>query len=94
MQEQKRLSSLLDYAGIASLGTAIISLIAISAFSQILPEPILFKIFYGAMSLAITNFLISRLIDITHVISQTPSPKMQRASVQGEVANRKIARAA
>ena len=56
MQEQKRFSSLLDYAGIASLGTAIISLIAISAFSQILPEPILFKIFYGAMSLAITNF--------------------------------------
>ena len=50
MQEQKRFSSLLDYAGIASLGTAIISLIAISAFSQILPEPILFKIFYGAMS--------------------------------------------
>lgn len=109
MQEQKRLSSLLDYVGIASLATAILSLVTISLFSHVLPEALLFNIFYSSLALAITSFFISRLVDIALVISQTPSPKLQRAgqvpepvepapvalaTSDGKVAKRKIARAA
>jgi hypothetical protein len=78
---------LLDYLGISSLVAAIISLAAVSLYSHVIPEAVLFNAFYSSLAIAITSFFISRVIDIAQVISQTPNPKLQRAEQGAEVAD-------
>ena len=81
MQEKNWFSSSLDIVAILCLVGAVIALGSVFWLAGTVSELLLFKIFHSCLALAILSFSVSRLAEISRVISQTPSPKLQRSEV-------------
>ena len=81
MQEKSWFSSALDIVAILSLIGAVIALGSVFWLAGAVSELLLFKIFHSCLALAILSFSVSRLAEISRVISRTPAPKLQRSEV-------------
>ncbi len=84
MQEKSWFSSSLDIVAILSLTGAVIALGSVFWLTGTISELLLFKIFHSCLALAILSFSVSRLAEISRVVSQTPAPKLQRSQVNVE----------
>ena len=86
MQQKRWFCSLLDMFGILSLTCAIIALGGAMWFVDVIPESLLFKIFYGCLAAAVVGFVVSRLAQLFNVIAQNPDPKRLRTQPMAESA--------
>lgn len=79
MNKPFRLSSILDFIGVAALGVAAFALAGILWFTHVAPEGMLFNTFHGFLALGLSSFTVGRILEMTRVIIDTPDPKTLRA---------------
>lgn len=84
MQGKSWFSSSLDILAMLSLVGAVITLGGALWFAEIVPASLMFMMFHCCLAAAIIGFMVSRLAEISRVLSVTPTPKLQRTDLVTE----------